>query len=76
MMEQVKLGEKLYLAMGNCNGKKVVMAVGYTPEYADKKARQFEAASNGIVRYLDISVINTGEKVKCCSIERKEAVIV
>ena len=35
------LGEYLYLAMGECNGHKVVMAVGYTYDYADKKAKQF-----------------------------------
>lgn len=69
-METVKLGEKLYLAMGQCNGTKVVMAVGYTPEYADKKAKQFEANSNGLVKYMDISVIVTGEKEKSDTIQR------
>ncbi|HOZ85647.1 MAG TPA: hypothetical protein PK191_09165 [Niabella sp.] len=69
-METIKLGDKLYLAMGECNGTKVVMAVGYTPEYADKKAKQFEASSNGFVKYMDISVIATGEKVKCDTIQR------
>lgn len=69
-METSKLGEKLYLAMGDCAGHKVVMAVGYTPEYANKKARQFEAASNGLVKYIDISVIITGEKIKTGTIER------
>jgi hypothetical protein len=31
------LGDYLYLAMGECNGHKVVMGIGYTYEYADKK---------------------------------------
>lgn len=65
-----ELGKYLYLAMGDCNGHKVVMAVGYTPEYADKKAKQFEEASKGIVRYLDVSEIKTGDKVKCSTIEK------
>lgn len=33
------LGEYLYLAMGECNGHKVVMGIGYTYEYADKKSK-------------------------------------
>lgn len=48
---KAELGEYLYLAMGECNGHKVVMAVGYTPEYADKKAKQFEEESKGTVTY-------------------------
>jgi hypothetical protein len=56
--------------MGDCAGNKVVMAVGYTPEYANKKARQFEKASEGTVRYIDISVIKTGEKIKCNTLEK------
>lgn len=67
---QSKLGDYLYLAMGDCNGQKVVMAVGYTPEYADKKAKQFEEESKGTVTYLDISEIKTGEKVKCSTIDK------
>ena len=47
---QSKLGDYLYLAMGDCNGHKVVMAVGYTYDYADKKAKQFEKASLGTVK--------------------------
>lgn len=69
-METSKLGEKLYLAMGECAGHKVVMAVGYTPEYANKKAKQFEEKSNGQVKYKDISVITTGDKIKSGTIER------
>ncbi|WP_419867984.1 hypothetical protein [Chryseobacterium sp. CT-SW4] len=67
---QSKLGEYLYLAMGDCAGQKVVMGIGYTYEYADKKARQFEEASKGLVKYLDISVIKTGDKVKCRTLKR------
>lgn len=65
-----ELGAYLYLAMGVTGGHKVVMAVGYTPEYADKKAKQFEQASNGAVQYTDISVIKTGQKKKCHTIDR------
>lgn len=65
-----KLGSVLYLAMGVCNGHKVVMAVGYTPEYADKKAKQFEKAAMGTVIYEDISVIKTGEKTKFTTLKR------
>ena len=65
-----KLGSVLYLAMGVCNGHKVVMAVGYTPEYADKKAKQFEKAAMGTVTYEDISVIKTGEKTKFTTLKR------
>lgn len=64
------LGEFLYLGMGECNGHKVVMSVGYTLEYADKKAKQFEEVSNQSVRYIDISVIKTGEKIKLKSIAK------
>ncbi len=66
-----KRGDYLYLAMGTCAGHKVVMAVGYTPEYTDKKARQFEEASRGTVKYQDISVIKTGDTAKCNTLERK-----
>lgn len=66
-----KRGDYLYLAMGICAGHKVVMGVGYTPEYADKKARQFEEASSGTVQYQDISVIKNGETAKCNTIEKK-----
>lgn len=58
------LGEYLYLAMGECNGHKVVMAVGYTYDYADKKAKQFEEASQGKVKYIDVSVVKSGDKEK------------
>lgn len=64
------LGEYLYLAMGECNGHKVVMGIGYTYEYADKKAKQFEKASSGTVKYLDVSVVKTGDKAKCRTMER------
>ncbi|WP_426479125.1 hypothetical protein ACP3T3_06660 [Chryseobacterium sp. CBSDS_008] len=65
-----ELGEYLYLAMGECNGHKVVMGIGYTYEYADKKAKQFEAASCGAVQYLDISVVKTGDKWKFRTISK------
>ncbi len=65
-----ELGEYLYLAMGQCNGHKVIMGIGYTYEYADKKAKQFEAASCGAVQYLDVSVVKTGDKVKCRTISK------
>ncbi|WP_404986327.1 hypothetical protein ACI513_04235 [Chryseobacterium sp. M5] len=68
--KESKLGECLYLAMGECNGHKIVMAVGYTYEYADKKAKQFEVASKGIVRYIDISVVRSGDKAKFSTLER------
>jgi hypothetical protein len=60
-----QLGDFLYLAMGECNNHKVIMAVGYTPEYAIKKARQFELVSENKVKFIDISVIRAGEKKKC-----------
>ena len=65
-----KLGDYLYLAMGECNGQKVVMGIGYTYEYADKKAKQFETASEGYVKYLDVSVVKTGDKTKCKTLEK------
>lgn len=68
---QSKLGDYLYLAMGECNGHKVVMGIGYTYEYADKKAKQFEKASSGTVKYLDVSVVKTGDKEKCKTLERQ-----
>jgi hypothetical protein len=72
MNNEPKLGELLYLAMGECNGHKVVMAVGYTSEYADKKAKQFEEASDGKIKYIDISVVKTGEKMKYMTLEKSE----
>ncbi|MCW3161623.1 hypothetical protein [Chryseobacterium oryctis] len=69
---QPKLGDILYLAMGECNGHKVVMGIGYTYEYADKKAKQFEEASKGLVKYLDISVVRTGEKEKFDTLQKIE----
>jgi len=68
---QSRLGDYLYLAMGDCNGHKVVMAVGYTYEYADKKAKQFEKASLGTVKYSDISVVKSGDRGKCKTLERR-----
>lgn len=68
--KQAEIGEYLYLAMGFCNGHKVVMGVGYTCEYADKKAKQFELASKGLVKYVDISMIKTGEKEKCMTLKK------
>ena len=73
-MTTTKLGEYLYLAMGTCNGHKVVMGVGYTPEYADKKAKQFESISGMMAKYIDISIIKTGEKTKCGTIERLKVI--
>lgn len=67
-----QLGEYLYLAMGDCNGQKVILGVGYTPEYADKKAKQFEAAAKGTVKYIDISIVKSGDKTKCGTIDRME----
>lgn len=69
------LGQFLYLAMGVCNEHKVVMAVGYTAGYAQKKAKQFERASGGQVKYVDISVIRTGEKVKCHTLMQEDLAI-
>lgn len=63
-------GEYLYLAMGKCAGHKVVMGIGYTAEYADKKARQFEEASDGSVKYEDISVVKTGDTAKCHTLQK------
>lgn len=68
--EETPLGTYLYLAMGDYDGHKVVMAVGYTPEYANKKAKQFEEKCCGTIKYIDISVVKTGEKVKCKTQER------
>ncbi|WP_123885217.1 hypothetical protein [Chryseobacterium indoltheticum] len=67
---QSRLGDYLYLAMGDCNGHKVVIAVGYTYGYADKKAKQFEEASQGTVKYIDISVVKSGDKEKCKTLEK------
>lgn len=68
--KESKLGENLYLAMGECNGHKIVMAVGYTYEYADKKAKQFEVASKESVKYIDVSVVRSGDKAKFSTLER------
>ncbi|MCD0477868.1 hypothetical protein LPB90_05340 [Chryseobacterium sp. LC2016-29] len=67
---QSRLGDYLYLAMGDCNGHKVVIAVGYTYGYADKKAKQFEEASQGTVKYIDISVAKSGDKEKCKTLKK------
>ncbi|MET3535922.1 hypothetical protein [Chryseobacterium limigenitum] len=67
---QSRLGDYLYLAMGDCNGHKVVIAVGYTYGYADKKAKQFEEASQGTVKYIDISVVKSGDKEKCKTLKK------
>jgi hypothetical protein len=69
-IEALPLGTFLYLAMGECDGHKVIMGVGYTPEYANKKAIQFESKMGGKIVYKDISVIRTGEKMKCNTLDR------
>lgn len=68
--ESSTIGEYIYLAMGECKGHKVVLGVGYSPEYASKKAKQFEEMSNGEVTFIDISVIKVGEKIKCGTLEK------
>lgn len=65
-----KIGDILYVAMGECNGHKVVLGVGYTYHYADKKAKQFEEASKGNVKYIDVSVVKSGDKAKFSTLKR------
>lgn len=41
-----KIGEYIYMGMGNVNGHRVCMAVAYKLDYCVKKALQFESALN------------------------------
>ena len=68
-----EIGEYLFLAMGNCNDHKVVMAVGYKPQYAYKKVLQFQDNADE-VEFEDISVIKVGELTKCHTIFERDLV--
>ena len=72
ILTEENLGFYLYLGMGICNKRKVVISVGYTTEYANKKAIQFVEASNGLITYEDISVIKIGDTEKIATINRSE----
>lgn len=72
ILTEENLGFYLYLGMGICNNRKVVISVGYTAEYANKKALQFVEASNNEIIYEDISVIKIGDKEKIATINRSE----
>ena len=72
ILTEENLGFYLYLGMGICNNHKVVISVGYTAEYANKKALEFVEASNNEIIYEDISVIKIGDKEKIATIKRNE----
>lgn len=65
------LGYFLYIGMGiiKNNNHKVVLSIGYTPEYANKKALEFIQSTNDTILYEDISIIKIGDKEKCGTIK-------
>ena len=65
--------ERIYMGMGTCNGHHCCISVAYNIDYCIKKALQFEVASRGFVKFLDINAIIVGETEKDSSISRVEA---
>lgn len=61
-------GRVLYLGMGKIKetDRTVVLSIGYTPEYAIKKAIQFEDDDDN-VKFTDVNVVITGELKKSFS---------
>lgn len=60
-MEEVKLGEYIFMGMGKCAGQTVCISVAYKIEYCIKKAKSFEKLSNGLVKFTKINKIKVGE---------------
>jgi hypothetical protein len=59
-----KLGDYIYMGMGECKGETVCMSVAYKVDYCIKKARQFEALSEGVVTFNKINKVKVGELTK------------
>ncbi len=59
--EGYKLGTYLYMGMGECNGEKVCLSVAYKIDYCEKKAKEFEEITNGLVKFTHINKVKTGE---------------
>ena len=60
-MEEVKLGDYIFMGMGKCGGQTVCMSVAYKIEYCIKKAEAFEKLSNDIVKFTKINKVRVGE---------------
>lgn len=59
-----KLGDYIYMGMGECKGETVCMSVAYKVDYCIKKARQFEELSEGVVTFNKINKVKVGELTK------------
>lgn len=62
-MEEIKLGEYLYMGMGKCGGETVCLSVAYKIDYCIKKAKAFEKLSGGVAVFTKINKVKTGELV-------------
>lgn len=60
-MNEVKLGEYIYMGMGKCAGETVCLSVAYKVDYCIKKAKKFEELSGGVVTFTGINKVKVGE---------------
>jgi hypothetical protein len=60
-MSEVKLGEYIYMGMGECAGERVCLSVAYKVDYCIKKARKFEELSKGLITFSKINKVKVGE---------------
>ena len=59
-----KLGDYIYMGMGECKEQLVCMSVAYKVDYCIKKAKQFEDLTGGLVKFKKINKVKVGEIVK------------
>lgn len=60
-MNEVKLGEYIYMGMGKCAGETVCLSVAYKVDYCIKKAKKFEELSGGVATFIGINKVRVGE---------------
>ncbi|MBS9774988.1 MAG: hypothetical protein KGV59_07545 [Tenacibaculum sp.] len=56
-----KLGTFIYMGMGKCAEKTVCMSVAYKIDYCERKALEFEKATNGLAKFTHINKVKVGE---------------
>lgn len=59
-----KLGDYIYMGMGECKEQLVCVSVAYKVDYCIKKAKQFEELTDGLVKFKKINKVKVGETVK------------
>jgi hypothetical protein len=67
-----KIGEYIFMGMGQCNGHLACISVGYKLDYCVKKAIQLEKASQGMVKLVRVNKVKVGQLEKETSFDRAE----